>query len=93
MNNLKGNEKINSLVPRILVFEDIKKVLPKYCELITTLKIGDKSVWEIALEEERIENKKKKIKAIGWVGEPNRESRKEDELTIQSYFDNFKKKI
>ena len=65
--------------------------MPKFCEIITSKNIetagGSKTAWELSCEE------KKPIKAIGWVGEPNKETRSADHLTIQSYFPAFRKNI
>lgn len=88
---LKENVEINSLKPYLLVYDNAKDVLPKFCEVITNEKIktanGYKTAWELSL------NEKKPIKAIGWVGEPNKETRSTDHLTIQSYFPAFRKNI
>lgn len=89
---LIGNEEIISLKPLLIIYDDAKKVLPKYCELITSREIDliggeKKTAWELALEE------KKPIKAIGWVGEPNKEDKVVDQMTLQSYFKPFRKNI
>jgi len=84
---LTPNENIKSIDPILIVFENPKDVLPKFCEIITYQKIKDRTIWEIS-ECENLD-----IKAIGWVGEPNDEDRADDRLTIQSYFGNFKKEL
>lgn len=88
---LKENEEINSLKPHLLVYENPENVLPKFCEIIASENIdtadGRKTAWELSCEEKR------PIKAIGWVGEPNKETRSADHLTIQSYFSAFRKNI
>lgn len=88
---LKENEEINSLKPHLLVYDTPENVLPKFCEIIIGENIdtvdGRKTAWELSFEE------KKPIKAIGWVGEPNKETRSADHLTIQSYFPAFRKNI
>lgn len=82
--NLKPNDDIISLDPILIVFNNPLDVLPKYCELLNTKIIGEKTVWEFA-EEEKIRDPKKmnNIKAIGWVGKPN------NEYNIKSYFSEF----
>ena len=88
---LKENKEINSLKPHLLVYDRPVNVLPKFCEIIMSKTIetadGCKTIWELSCEE------KKAIKAIGWVGEPNKETRSVDHLTIQSYFPAFRKNI
>jgi DNA helicase II / ATP-dependent DNA helicase PcrA len=83
-NTLKPNNEILSLEPRIIVFENPSEVLPKYCSLLETLKIKDRTIDEIAKEEN------KKIKAIGWVGDKERIV---SELTVKSYFKEFRKEL
>ena len=90
--DLVANEEIISLKPQLIIYDDAKKVLPKYCELITTIEIdiigGErKTAWELALEEN------KPVKAVGWVGEPNKEDKDVNQMTIQSYFRSFRKNI
>ena len=90
--DLVANEEIISLKPQLIIYDDAKRVLPKYCELITTIEIdiigGErKTAWELALEEN------KPIKAVGWVGEPNKEDKDVNQMTIQSYFRSFRKNI
>jgi hypothetical protein len=84
---LKSNEKIDSLQPTIILFTNPDDVIPKYCELISTLKIDKRTIWEQSIYEN------KPIKAIGWVGEKNDPNRDDNQLTIQSYFNNFKKNL
>lgn len=81
---LKANDDIISINPILIVFDNPKDVLSKYCELINTKKIGEKTVWEFAKEEKNKDSKKmNNIKAIGWVGKPN------NEYNIKSYFSEF----
>lgn len=86
-NKLTTNEAVKSLKPMIIVFDNPKDVLPKYCELVNTLKVDNKTIKELSY----VENKN--IKAFGWVGEKNDDSRPVSQLTIQSYFKNFKKNL
>ncbi len=86
--DLKGNDEIKSLQPIMLVYDNPQKVLPRFCELLTTRKTFYKgeelTIWEISQRE------KKKIKAIGWVGEKDKESKK---ITIQQYLGNYRKDV
>jgi DNA helicase-2/ATP-dependent DNA helicase PcrA len=92
-NSLKENELVKSLKPVIISFKDPLTVLPRFCELLLSLKIEGISIWNIAEDNEKKDKKKKKIKAIGWVGEPNKKDRSPDQLTIQSYFQDFRKNL
>ena len=85
--SLVSNVAVESLNPIIIVFNDPQSVLPKFCELVNSLKINDKTIKELS----EVENKK--IKAFGWVGEKNSESRPASQLTIQSYFSKFRKSL
>jgi len=86
--DLKPNDDISSLNPILIVFENPADVLPKYCELLKTKKIGEKTVWEFAEEEKKKDPKKRNnIKAIGWVGKPI------NEYNIKSYFNEFNSQL
>lgn len=85
--SLIANNSVESLKPIIIVFDNPEDVLPKYCEIVNTKKINDKTIKELS----NLENKR--IKAFGWVGEKNEDSRPDSQLTIQSYFRNFKKNL
>lgn len=80
---LIANESINSLNPTIIFFDNPLGVLPKFCELLKSKNIEGKSIWDIAKEEPH------KIKAIGWVGDPDAPDRPLEQLTIKSYFESF----
>jgi len=91
---LTGNKEIDSLNPILIVFESPEDVLSKFCELLKTKMIGDKTIWDIAIEENKKDPaKRKNIKAVGWVGESMNETREENSLTIKSYFGAFKKLV
>jgi hypothetical protein len=89
--DLEANPEINSLKPHLIVYDEPKDVLPKFCELVSSAiveKDGDeKTILKLSIEE------KKTIKAVGWVGEPNKVDKLKSELTIQSYFPSFRKNI
>ena len=91
---LRANPNINSLPPTIIVFDNPLNVLPKFCELLQTKKIGSKTIWSKAIEERIITgNFSHKIKAIGWVGNSDNSNRPVDNLTIKSYFNNFNSNV
>lgn len=82
--DLKPNDKISSLNPILIVFDNPLDVLPKFSELLNTKKIDEKTVWKFAEDEKRKDPKSRiNIKAIGWVGKPN------NEFNIKSYFSEF----
>jgi len=85
--SLITNDAVKSLKPIIIVFDNPEDVLPKYCEIVNTKKIDNKTIKELS----SLENKR--IKAFGWVGEKNQDSRPDNQLTIQSYFKNFRKNL
>ncbi|MFV0599731.1 MAG: UvrD-helicase domain-containing protein [Bacteroidales bacterium] len=92
--SLKGSDKIFSLKPVIIVFENLDVVLKKYAEIICTKKIGEKTILDIAKEEQNNSgNKTLNIKAVGWVGEPNKDDRESEKLTIKSYYSSFNKRL
>ncbi|WP_282016547.1 UvrD-helicase domain-containing protein [Marinifilum flexuosum] len=86
--DLTASKEIASLPPVMIVFEDPKYVLPKYCELILEKETeyeGEKlSIFEIAKREG------KPIKAIGWVGNELDKS-KPDRFKLNSYFEGYHK--
>lgn len=84
---LVANPTISSLSPIIIVFDNPKNVLPKFCELIQTKEVDSKTIWDKSKEE------KIRIKAIGWVGNSDVSTRSADNLTIKSYFPTFNKNI
>ena len=86
-NSLIANDAIKSLRPIIIVFDKPEDVLPKYCEIVNSKKISNKTIKEFS------EAENKGIKAFGWVGEKNDDSRPDSQLTIKSYFSNFKKNL
>lgn len=88
-NALKPNNEINSLQPHIILYNDPKEVLPKFCNLLSTLKIGEHSIWEYS---QLPENKNKPIKAVGWVGKEKEES-DDDKYNIQSYWQYYQKDV
>lgn len=88
-NSLKPNDEINSLQPHIIIYNDPKEVLPKFCELLSALKIGDNTIWEYS---QLPENRNKPIKAVGWVGKEKEEA-DENKYNIQSYWQYYKKDV
>lgn len=86
---LKGNPNVESHKPILLVFDDPLDVLPKFVNLAAELKIGDKTILEIANEEkEKDELHRNRIKAVGWVGKKN----KGGLLSLPSYFPSYEAK-
>lgn len=81
---LTANPDIPSLDPIIIVFDDPKQVLSKYCELIKTKLVGGKTLLEVAQEL----NATNRIKAVGWVGKPNG-----SHLSLKSYFENYNQNV
>lgn len=83
---IKGNPKVQSLAPVLLVYSSPQKVLPKFASLVKDYKIGGKSLNEIA---QAIKNKDSlhriRLKAIGWVGKANDKGK----LCINSYFPQY----
>ncbi len=88
--DLIASEEIASLTPVMIVFEDPKEVLPKYCELILDKEAdynGEKlTIFEISKRE------RKPIKAVGWVGNELDEN-KPDRFKLNSYFDGYHKEV
>lgn len=92
--SLVANPDVESLNPILIVFEKQEEVLPKFCELLKTKKIGGKTIWEIAEEEKKKDPvKRNNVKAVGWVGDSGNEERKESSLTIKSYLKEFNKQV
>jgi hypothetical protein len=81
---LTANPTIPSLDPIVIVFDDPKQVLPKYCELLKTKTIGDRTLLEVAKEKNAVN----RIKAVGWVGKPN-----DPNLSLKSYFENYNQNV
>lgn len=85
---LEPNKEILSLDPILIVFNNPEEVLPKFCEILKTKKIGDKFVWDFAEEEKKKDPANRNIvKAVGWVGKPN------NEYNIKSYFREFNSQV
>lgn len=81
--SLKGNTNVESHKPILLVFDNPLDVLPKFASLVTKLKIGDKTILEIANEEkEKDRLHRNRIKAVGWVGK----EKKDGLLSLPSYY-------
>lgn len=98
--SLTGNQNITSIKPHIIVFDNPKEVLPKFVKLMQDKKINDdgvkKSIWQIA-QKDKADRKldKFRVKAIGWVGDAEKQEHAENNFTIGSYHDfekNVKKK-
>lgn len=98
--SLAGNPNVTSIEPHIIVFEDPKEVLPKFVKLIQDIEIEDdgvkKSIWQIA-QEDKADRKLERfrVKAIGWVGDVDKQDHSKNQFTIGSYHDfekNVKKK-
>lgn len=98
--SLAGNHNVTSIKPHIIVFDDPKEVLPKFVKLMQDKKINDdgvtKSIWQIA-QEDKADRKldKFRVKAIGWVGDGEKQDHAKNKFTIGSYHDfekNVKKK-
>ncbi|MDR2085306.1 MAG: UvrD-helicase domain-containing protein, partial [Bacteroidales bacterium] len=85
---LQANSDVNSLTPVMIVYDNPQDVLPKFCELLSSRKIEDKTIWEISQESKNKGDTSYKIKAIGWVGQD-----KPDVITIKSYFSNFNARV
>lgn len=85
---LEPNKEIVSLDPILIVFNNPEEVLPKYCEILKTKKIGDNTAWDFAKEEKKKDPAKRSIiKAVGWVGKPI------NEYNIKSYFREFNSQV
>ena len=81
--SLNGNTNVESHKPILLVFDNPLNVLPKFASLVTKLKIGDKTILEIANEEkEKDRLHRNRIKAVGWVGK----EKKDGLLRLPSYY-------
>lgn len=89
--DLTANPEINSLKPYLIIYDEPKDVLSKFSEIVSSAIVEKdgkgNTVWELSIDE------KKSIKAVGWVGEPNKEDKPVNEFTIQSYFTSFRKNI
>lgn len=87
--SLKGNAAIESHKPILLVFDDSLNVLPKFASLVSELKIGDKTILEIANEEKEKDGlHRNRIKAVGWVGK----DKKDGLLRLTSYYPSYEAK-
>jgi hypothetical protein len=85
-NTLKTDSDVYSLPPVMIVFKRPEDVLPKFCELLSSKRIGNKTVWEIYQDYKNADETSYKIKAIGWV-----KTDTPKKLTIKSYFPDFNK--
>lgn len=69
---LIGNEKVPSIKPIIITYEDPLSILPKYAELLNSTLISEmdnRSVLEIANKERQEDPLHRvNVKACGWVG-------------------------
>lgn len=86
---LKGNSAVESYKPILIVFDNPLNVLPTFANLVSDLKIGDKTILAIANEEK--ENDvlhRNRIKAIGWVGK----DKGDGVLRLSSYFPSYENK-
>lgn len=90
---LIGNNDVHSVKPIIIRYEDPIAVLPKYVELLGSVKIpemGDFSVLEIANRERHNDPLHRvNVKACGWVGKRVVDEQKR---FIESYFPAFERK-
>lgn len=87
--SLKGNTNVESHKPVLLVFNNPLDVLPKFASLVTELKIGDKTILEIANEEKGKDRlHRNRIKVIGWVGK----EKKDGLLRLPSYYPPYEAK-
>lgn len=90
---LMGNNDVHSVKPIIIKYEDPLKVLPKYVELLCSVKIpemGNLSVFEIANRERQEDPLHRvNVKACGWVGKRVVDEQKR---FIESYFPTFERK-
>lgn len=84
---LIANDKINSLHPILVIYDNVENVLPKFSEILVTKKIDNQTIWNF-IQQERKQGKNALVKAIGWVG-----VQKEEEITLQSYFPSYNKVI
>lgn len=84
---LIANDKINSLNPILLIYNNVEDVLPKFSEILTTKNINNQTIWNF-IQQERTLGKNALVKAIGWVG-----VQKKEEITLQSYFPNYNRVI
>ncbi len=90
---LFGNEKVYSVKPVIITYEDPQAVLPKYAELLKTITIPEMdniSVLNLAnIEKNEDPLHRVNIKACGWVG---KKGANEQKIYIESYYPSFEKK-
>ncbi|MBD5290196.1 MAG: UvrD-helicase domain-containing protein [Bacteroides sp.] len=87
--SLKGNTAVESHKPILLVFDNPLDVLPKFANLVTDLKIGNKTILELANEEKNKDSlHRNRIKAVGWVGK----EKKDGLLRLPSYYPSYEVK-
>lgn len=87
--SLRGNEKIFSLKPILLVYDEPQKVLPHFAKLVKERTINGKTILEIANElRQKDHPNKPQIKAIGWVGKDNGKGL----CKINSYYPGYEQK-
>ena len=87
--SLKGNTNIGSHKPILLIFDNPLDVLPKFASLVNELKIGDKTILELANEEKKKDSlNRNRIKAVGWVGKEKNDGL----LRLPSYYPSFEVK-
>lgn len=92
-NLLEGNAEIYSAKPIIITYEEPSRVLPKYAELLATIRIPEmenQSILEIANKEKSDDPLHRvNVKACGWVG---KNVINDEKRFIKSYFPSFERK-
>ena len=92
-NLLEGNAEIYSAKPIIITYEEPSRVLPKYAELLATIRIPEmdnQSILEIANKEKADDPLHRvNVKACGWVG---KNVINDEKRFIKSYFPSFERK-
>ncbi len=87
--SLKGNSNVESYKPILLIFDNPLDVLPKFASIVAELKIGDKTILEIANEEkEKDDLHRNRIKAVGWVGK----EKEGGTISLPSYYPSYEAK-
>lgn len=84
---LIANDKINSLNPILLIYDNVKDVLPTFSKILVTKNINNQTIWNF-IQQERTKGNKALVKAIGWVGATGKKG-----ITLQSYFPSYSKVI
>lgn len=92
-NLLEGNAEIYSAKPIIITYEEPSRVLPKFAELLASIRIpemGNQSILEIANKEKAEDPLHRvNVKACGWVG---KNVINDEKRFIKSYFPSFERK-